>query len=63
MSTESEAYFRTLQEFREAGTTLRAAENANRVAQDTFDRAKRRLDDLETRLGPSRVHEIKTRGQ
>jgi hypothetical protein len=61
--TESEAYFKTLQEFREAGAAWRAAENAARVAQDTFDRAKRRLDDLESRLGPSRVHEIKTRGQ
>ena len=63
MSAESEVYFRTLREFREAGAALRAAENANRVAQDTFDRTKRRLDDLESRLGPSRVHEIKTRGQ
>jgi hypothetical protein len=63
MSVESEAYFKARQEFREAGAALRTAENATRVAQDTFDRAKRRLDDLEAQLGPSRVHEIKALGQ
>ena len=32
MSTESEAYFRVLRDFRDAGAALRAAENATRVA-------------------------------
>lgn len=63
MSAESEAYFKVLREFRESVASLRAAENATRVAHDTYDRAKRRLDDLEAQLGPNRVHEIKTRGQ
>jgi hypothetical protein len=63
MTAESEAYFKVLREFREAGAALRAAENSTRVAQDTFDRAKRRLDDLEAQLGPQRVHEIRTRGR
>jgi hypothetical protein len=63
MSTESEAYLRALQEFREAGVAWRAAENAARLAQDTLDRTKRRLDDLASRLWPRRVHQISAGGQ
>ena len=58
MSAEREAVLNGRAEMFEANKSLRAAENALRVAKDTCDRAQRRWNDLELRLGTRRVRDI-----
>ncbi len=63
MSAEREAVLQVRAEMLEADKKRKAAENTVRVAQDEYDRTRRRWNDLETRLGARRVRDILAGGQ